>query len=78
MQDVKKAVPGENYSDGARAVPLLEVPEFSYEVRKPYKVQQTIEVDHFGYSAPSEQTSYDGAGAVHLHLHGGYGNGAGI
>ncbi|KAL8965569.1 MAG: hypothetical protein Q9197_006455 [Variospora fuerteventurae] len=29
--------------------------------RKPYRVQESIEVQHFGYSAPSEQTRYDPA-----------------
>ncbi|KAL8986618.1 MAG: hypothetical protein Q9177_004105 [Variospora cf. flavescens] len=29
--------------------------------QKPYRVQESIEVQHFGYSAPSEQTKYDPA-----------------
>ncbi|KAL8922405.1 MAG: hypothetical protein Q9172_003561 [Xanthocarpia lactea] len=29
--------------------------------QRPYKVQESIEVQHFGYSAPTEQTRYDPA-----------------
>ncbi|KAL8762090.1 MAG: hypothetical protein Q9184_001862 [Pyrenodesmia sp. 2 TL-2023] len=29
--------------------------------QKPYRVQESIEVHHFGYSAPTEQTKYDPA-----------------
>ena len=34
--------------------------EPSHDVARPYKVQKPIEVQQFGYSAPSEQTSYGG------------------
>ena len=43
--------------------PSLEFPEYSHEVKRPYRVQKTIEAQNFGYAAPSEQTTYDGAGA---------------
>ncbi|KAL9012915.1 MAG: hypothetical protein Q9173_002356 [Seirophora scorigena] len=33
-------------------------------VQKPYRVQKSIEVQHFGYSAPPEQTRYDPAHGV--------------
>ena len=52
----------DNYQDAD-----LEVPEFSHEVKKPYKVQQTIEVQSFGYAAPTEQTTYDGPGGAHVY-----------
>ena len=74
MQDFKTApnvtsdVLHESYGESA-----LEIPEFSHEVKKPYKVQRAIQAQEFGYSAPSEQTSYDGVGG--MHLHGGYANG---
>ncbi len=29
--------------------------------QKPYRVQESIGVQHFGYSAPTEQTRYDPA-----------------
>lgn len=32
----------------------------SHEVSRPYKVQRPFEAEHFGYSAPSEQTTYEG------------------
>lgn len=32
--------------------------------RRAYKVQELIEVDHFGYGAPTEQTRYDPAHGV--------------
>lgn len=32
----------------------------SQEVSRPYKVQRPFEAGHFGYNAPSEQTTYDG------------------
>ena len=32
----------------------------SHEVSRPYKVQRPFEAGHFGYNAPSEQTTYDG------------------
>ncbi|MCJ1406265.1 hypothetical protein MMC19_000330 [Ptychographa xylographoides] len=41
--------------------PDLEIPEFSHDMKKPYKTQRPIEVAQFGYAAPSEQTSYGGA-----------------
>lgn len=36
--------------------------EPSYDSARPYKVQRPIEAQQFGYSAPSEQTSYGGGG----------------
>ncbi|MCJ1404472.1 hypothetical protein MMC11_007698 [Xylographa trunciseda] len=39
----------------------LEIPEFSYEEKRPYRVQKPIEAGQFGYAAPTEQTSYAGA-----------------
>ena len=56
-------------------IPRFSDSQFSHGISRPYKVQQSIEVKQFGYSVPSEQTTYDGAGT---HLHGGYGNGGGI
>ncbi|KAL9118440.1 MAG: hypothetical protein Q9187_005015 [Circinaria calcarea] len=76
MQDIKAPpnltpdVLHESYGQAS-----LEFPESSH-VKKPYKVQRPIEAQDFGYSAPSEQTSYDGVGA--MHLHGGYANGHGV
>ena len=64
--DMKNGRLAGDFHDDADGTLGLEVPEFSHEVKKPYKVQQTIEVEHFGYSAPTEQTTYDGAGAVHM------------
>lgn len=43
--------------------PSLEFPEYSHEVKRPYRVQRPIEAQDFGYAAPSEQTRYDGASA---------------
>jgi hypothetical protein len=40
--------------------PDLEYPEYSHEVKRPYKPQRQIEVSSFGYERPTEQTSYDG------------------
>lgn len=34
----------------------------SHELARPYKVQKQFEAEQFGYQAPSEQTTYDGAG----------------
>ncbi|CAF9902911.1 MAG: hypothetical protein ALECFALPRED_000066 [Alectoria fallacina] len=34
----------------------------SHDAARPYKVQKPIEAQQFGYSAPSEQTSYGGGG----------------
>lgn len=42
--------------------PSLEFPEYSHEAKKPYKAHRPIEAQRFGYSAPSEQTAYDGPG----------------
>ena len=39
--------------------PSLEFPEYSHEVKRPYKAQRPIEVTSFGYQAPTEQTAYD-------------------
>ena len=33
-----------------------------HEMERPYKVQKPIEAQHFGYQAPSEQTTYAGGG----------------
>ncbi|MCJ1328054.1 hypothetical protein MMC10_004729 [Thelotrema lepadinum] len=44
--------------------PSLEFPEYSHEVRQPYKVSRQMEASRFGYAAPSEQTSYGGGGAL--------------
>ncbi|CAF9907282.1 MAG: hypothetical protein HETSPECPRED_007089 [Heterodermia speciosa] len=44
---------------------VLRSPEHnstSHELARPYKVQKPIEAQQFGYQAPSEQTTYDGAG----------------
>lgn len=38
----------------------------SHEISRPYKVQRPIEAQQFGYSAPSEQTTYDGPTGAHL------------
>lgn len=38
--------------------------EPSYDSARPYKVQRPIEAQQFGYSAPSEQTSYGGGGGT--------------
>ena len=37
--------------------------EPSHDLARPYKVQRPIEAQQFGYTAPSEQTSYGGGGA---------------
>lgn len=34
----------------------------SHDLARPYKVQKPIEAQQFGYSAPTEQTSYGGGG----------------
>ncbi|KAL8650688.1 MAG: hypothetical protein Q9210_003681 [Variospora velana] len=61
--------------DVKRSVPSISAPIPQYDQlgspraddtgdlgdQKPYRVQESIEVQHFGYSAPSEQTSYDPA-----------------
>ncbi|MCJ1262213.1 hypothetical protein MMC22_002083 [Lobaria immixta] len=31
-----------------------------HDASRPYKAQRPFEAGHFGYSAPSEQTTYDG------------------
>lgn len=36
------------------------------DAARPYKVQKAIEAQQFGYSAPSEQTSYGGGGGAGL------------
>lgn len=36
----------------------------SHDAARPYKVQKPIEAQQFGYSAPSEQTSYGGGGGA--------------
>lgn len=36
--------------------------ETSHDFARPYKVQKPIEAQQFGYSAPTEQTSYGGGG----------------
>ena len=38
--------------------------EPSHDAARPYKVQRPIEAQQFGYSAPSEQTSYGGGGGT--------------
>ncbi|KAL8853941.1 MAG: hypothetical protein Q9221_001249 [Calogaya cf. arnoldii] len=60
--------------DVKRSIPIISRPEPQYEPfssqhaeqdsgdlgdRRPYKVQESIEAEHFGYSVPTEQTSYD-------------------
>lgn len=40
---------------GARASHI-----FNHELARPYKVQKPVEAGDFGYTAPSEQTRYDG------------------
>ena len=54
----------------------LDYTEHSHESKKPYRVQRPIEGKDFGYSVPSEQTSYGGDEGIQLH--GGYSNGHGI
>ena len=36
----------------------------SHDLARPYKVQKPIEAQQFGYSTPSEQTSYGGGGGT--------------
>lgn len=38
--------------------------EPSHDAARPYKVQKPIEAQHFGYSAPSDQTSYGEGGGT--------------
>ena len=38
--------------------------EPSHDDAKPYKVQKPIEAQQFGYSVPTEQTSYGGGGGT--------------
>lgn len=60
--------------DAKRSIPIISRPTPQYEPfssqraeqetgdlgeQRPYKVQESIEVQHFGYSAPAEQTKYD-------------------
>jgi hypothetical protein len=41
----------------------LEIPEYTHtDTRKPYSVQRPIDMETFGYMAPTEQTAYDPAG----------------
>ena len=40
--------------------------ESSHDFARPYKVQKPIEAQQFGYSAPTEQTSYGGGGGSGL------------
>ncbi|KAI4188365.1 MAG: hypothetical protein L6R41_002196 [Letrouitia leprolyta] len=61
--------------DSKRSIPIISSPVPQYESyisqraddtgdlgdQKPYRVQESIEVQHFGYSAPTEQTRYDPA-----------------
>ena len=74
-EKMRQHVVMETLHDSSYREPSLEFPEYSHEVKKPYKVQRPIEAQHFGYSAPSEQTAYDGPGGA---MHGGYGNGNGF
>ena len=77
MRDIKVAPnTSSNHPNGSYEESTLEVPEYSYGVKRPYVIQRPIEAQEFGYSAPSEQTSYNGSGGTQLH--GGYGNGSGI
>ena len=39
--------------------------EMSHDIARPYKVQRPIEAQQFGYSAPTEQTTYAGGGGAH-------------
>lgn len=39
--------------------------ETSHDIARPYKVQRPIEAQQFGYSAPSEQTTYAGGSGAH-------------
>ncbi|KAL8736685.1 MAG: hypothetical protein Q9166_000051 [cf. Caloplaca sp. 2 TL-2023] len=60
--------------DVKRSIPMISPPTPQYEAvgsprtehetgdlseQRPYRVQESIEVQHFGYSAPTEQTKYD-------------------
>ncbi|KAL8941511.1 MAG: hypothetical protein Q9216_002193 [Gyalolechia sp. 2 TL-2023] len=61
--------------DSKRSIPIISSPMPQYEpyssqradnsgdlgVQRPYRVQESIEVGHFGYNAPTEQTRYDPA-----------------
>ncbi|KAL9002939.1 MAG: hypothetical protein Q9188_004158 [Gyalolechia gomerana] len=61
--------------DSKRSIPVISSPTPQYGSynsqradetgdlgdQKPYRVQESIEVQHFGYSAPPEQTRYDPA-----------------
>lgn len=65
--------------DQKRSIPLISSPMPQYEPfgsqrtddtgdlseQKPYRVQESIEVQHFGYSAPTEQTRYDPTHGIH-------------
>ena len=53
-----------DWSDDFRE-PSLEVPEFSHEIKRPYRAQKPIEVHLFGYQAPPEQTAYDSPSVEH-------------
>jgi hypothetical protein len=82
MQDLKISRPRDLSTEHLDVrEPSLEFPAYSHEVKQPYKAQKPIESHQFGYNAPAEQTSYDGAaGASHLggggHTYAGDGYGA--
>ena len=59
--------PGEQYEE-----PGLEIPGYSPGAKRPYVVQRPIEAQDCEYSAPSEQTAYDGD--LGMQRHHSYGN----
>ena len=51
-------------SSGQEPSPYGRGRDPSYDIARPYKVQKPIEAQQFGYSQPSEQTSYGGGGGA--------------
>ena len=52
------------YGSGGIEAAYSHSREPSHDAARPYKVQKPIEAQQFGYSAPSEQTSYGGGGGT--------------
>jgi hypothetical protein len=79
MDDVKRSYPKSNEQDdfsthltagdtqpfGARDASFeVQHPAFAHhDAQKAYKAQQQYDASQFGYAAPVQQTSYEGAGA---------------
>ena len=66
MFDEKSSFPA---AAAATTAPILSPDPYrnrgdSHEVSRPYKVQRPFEAEHFGYRAPSEQTTYEGRAGV--------------